>query len=394
MVALQVALSIAVIPVAGDLAWGIVRPAMLGPGFAAEQYLTAQVTFGPAQRAPLVDPAAAARFERLHTELARQVEALPEIGTLTWSAAVPGTEQRVRIEVDDNTSAGRTTEDADRWRQTFARVNSVETSFFKTFGMNVAAGRIFDDVQGRTSQVVVNRALARHLAGDGNPVGWRLRNQLAGDAPSGTGSWAEIVGVVDDLHASSKDHILYRPLPPNQHPLTLSMKLTAGPSRVAPSLRDLGTEIDPHLYVSEVRSLADVFEDQGRGIYMAGLMLGSGALSVLLLAAAGIYALISFTVTRRRREIGIRTALGAGSTRMLLGILGRAARQIGIGAVAGVLLALWLAAYLPVEGVGGIHVPGLIPFAAVTMIIVGLLAAAGPARRAIRLDPTQALRDN
>jgi putative ABC transport system permease protein len=260
--------------------------------------------------------------------------------------------------------------------------------------MNVAAGRIFDGAQGRTSQVVVNRALARHLAGERNPLGWRLRNRLASEASPGSGSWAEIVGVVDDLHASSGDHVLYRPLPGNQHPLTLLMKLSAGPPRPAPSLRDLGTAIDPHLHVSEVRSLAYVFQDRGRGMYLAGLMLGSGALSVLLLAAAGIYALISFTVTRRRREIGIRAALGAGSTRMLLGILGRAARQIGIGAVAGVLLALWLGAYLPVEAAGGSRVPGLIPLAALLMIVVGLAAAAGPARRALRLDPTQALRDN
>jgi ABC-type antimicrobial peptide transport system permease subunit len=103
---------------------------------------------------------------------------------------------------------------------------------------------------------------------------------------------------------------------------------------------------------------------------------------------------MAFTVARQRREIGIRSALGARSTRLLAGILGRAASQVGIGAAAGVLLALWLGAYLPVERVGGAPVPGLIPVAALVMAVVGLLAAAGPALRALRLEPTEVLRDN
>jgi ABC-type antimicrobial peptide transport system permease subunit len=172
------------------------------------------------------------------------------------------------------------------------------------------------------------------------------------------------------------------------------MQLTSGSAHLAPRLRDLGAEIDADLRVSAIRSLADVERDSTRGVYLVGLMFGSGALSVLLLSAAGIYALMSFTVARRRREIGIRSALGARSSWLLVGILGRAARQIGIGAAAGVLLALWLGAYLPIEAIGGARVPGLIPAATLTMTIAGLLAAAGPARRALRLDPTEGLRDN
>jgi putative ABC transport system permease protein len=394
MVATQVALSIAVIPVAGEMAWGPIRPVIAGPGFAAEQFLTAHVTLGRAEDSTLAQPGEAKRFERLQAELARRVATLPEVTALTRSAVVPGTERQVLIDVDDGNDQVTGTDGVAGSRQAVVRANAVEATFFDAFDMGMVAGRIFDRTPGRTAQVVVNRALARHLAGDGNPLGWRLRDGPSRDALAESGPWQEIVGVVDDQHASNGHRTLYRPLPEGQHPLTLSMKLTSGSPLVAQRLRDLGTDIDMDLRVSKIRSLADVERDSTRGVYLVGLMLGSGALSVLLLSAAGIYALMSFTVARRRREIGIRSALGAGATWLLVGILGRAARQIGIGAVAGVLLALWLGAYLPVEAIGGARVPGLIPVAALTMTIVGLLAAGGPARRALRLDPTEALRDN
>jgi predicted permease len=395
LVALQVALSIAVIPVAGELAWGIIRPAVVGPGVAAEQFLTARLTFGQAQNPNPAEPGDAARFERLHAQFTSRLEALPEVAILTRSAVAPGREPRLEIEVEGGSAS----------QHAPARVNAVDPSFFETFDMGVVAGRIFDGTPGGTDQVVVNRALARHIAGDGSPVGWRLRDSptgarsresgwTRGDSPAGDGPWQEIVGVVDDLQASSGHPTVYRPLPENQHPFSLSVRLTTGRPQMAQRLRDLGAEINADLHVSDVRSLADLYNDSIRGVYLAGLMLGSAALSVLLLSAAGIYALMSFTVARRRREIAIRSALGARSTRLLVGILGRAARQIGIGAMAGVLLALWLGSYLPIEAIGGARVPGLIPAAAVTMTIVGLLAAAGPARRALRLDPTEALRDN
>jgi hypothetical protein len=100
MVAAQVAVSIAIIPVVGEVAWGPIRPAIAGPGFAAEQFLSARVTLGR-QDSTLAGPAETARFERSHIELARRLEALPEVAALIRSAAVPGTERQIRIDVDD-----------------------------------------------------------------------------------------------------------------------------------------------------------------------------------------------------------------------------------------------------------------------------------------------------
>jgi len=102
---------------------------------------------------------------------------------------------------------------------------------------------------------------------------------------------------------------------------------------------------------------------------------------------------MSFTVNRRRREIGIRSALGAQPHHVLSGIFRRAFGQLAAGAAGGILVAAFLSYYLPVEAVGGWDVPGVIPAATLFMVLVGLLAAAGPARRGLRVEPTEALRE-
>jgi ABC-type antimicrobial peptide transport system permease subunit len=127
--------------------------------------------------------------------------------------------------------------------------------------------------------------------------------------------------------------------------------------------------------------------------YVGGFALVACTLSVLLLAAAGTYALMSFTVNDRRREIGVRVALGATTARLLGGVLKRAMRQILAGAAVGVAVALFIDNQLPAGETGGIDVPGVLPIGASFMILVAFLATLGPARRALRLDPNEALRD-
>ena len=115
-------------------------------------------------------------------------------------------------------------------------------------------------------------------------------------------------------------------------------------------------------------------------------------LSVLILSAAGIYALMSFTVARRKREIGIRAALGADRNRLLAGIFSRAIAQLGAGAAVGMLGAFALEQILEGEmfqGRGAV----ILPSVAAVMTVVGVLAAIGPARRGLGIHPTEALRD-
>ena len=129
------------------------------------------------------------------------------------------------------------------------------------------------------------------------------------------------------------------------------------------------------------------------GNYVGGFALVAGTLSVLLLAAAGTYALMSFTVNDRRWEIGVRVALGATKALLLGGVLNRALRQILAGAAVGVAVAVLIDTKLPAGLYGGIDIPGVLPIGASFVILVALLASLGPARRMLRLDPNEALRD-
>jgi ABC-type antimicrobial peptide transport system permease subunit len=111
-------------------------------------------------------------------------------------------------------------------------------------------------------------------------------------------------------------------------------------------------------------------------------------LAVLLLSAAGIYAMMAFTVARRTREIGIRSALGADSRRLLRDTFARASAQLGAGVLVGLVLAAFIRG--PVEGKGLV----LLPIVAALMMTVGLVAALGPARRGLAIQPTEALRSD
>jgi len=116
------------------------------------------------------------------------------------------------------------------------------------------------------------------------------------------------------------------------------------------------------------------------------------SVSVVVLSAAGIYALMSFTVSRRRKEIGIRAALGADPGRLLRSIFARAAVQLALGALAGLAAAMGAEAVMDGELMAG-HGPVVLPAVALIMIAVGFLAALGPARRGLRIHPTEALRE-
>jgi putative ABC transport system permease protein len=171
--------------------------------------------------------------------------------------------------------------------------------------------------------------------------------------------------------------------------------LHAGPDPAAMSrrLQEIGTNLDPTLRLGNVRRLDEVYGETQMSSNLTSYALAIVTLSVLVLSAAGLYALMSFTVARRRREIAIRMALGARPGRLLASIFARALWQIAAGVVVGVTATLVLHRRLNIEVEGGWHIPGILPAAAIFVMTIALLSAAGPARRAIRVDPTEALRD-
>jgi hypothetical protein len=157
-------------------------------------------------------------------------------------------------------------------------------------------------------------------------------------------------------------------------------------------LRDVTASVDPALQLHEMSAVAESRRLTQRILRLTALGIALVTGSVLLLSAAGIYALMSFTVTRRRREIGIRSALGADPHRILTAIFRQAGTQLGIGVAIGLLFATVLESSTGGWVMGGYAVI-LLPAIAGLMMTVGLLAALGPARRGLSIQPAETLRE-
>ena len=397
LVVVQVAFSFALLPSAVEMTWGTVRSGLLGPGFAAEEFLTAQLVMGSqTRRGAAGSDQTASRFGDLQAELVRQLEA--ELGVLgvTVSASVAGAEPWANIEVDEVSTPADGVFESDH----LVRFNWVDQVFFDVLAVPILTGRGFSagDFEPGAAAVIVNRTFVADLVGDGNPLGVRVRYaHFAADADlsaSESERWYEVVGVVADLDSNKALRTMYHPAVPGQiHPASLTLRMEPNAGGVAGGLREITATLDPTLRADDLRTLDEIYRQQAVGNYLGALALVTVTLSVLLLSAAGMYAFMSFTVNQRRREIGIRSALGAQPRRLLAGILRRAVGQVSVGALSGVLVALLISYYLPVEQMGGWDLPGILPASAALMIVVGLLAVVGPALRALRVDPTESLRD-
>jgi predicted permease len=391
LIVAQVGLALAGLPATVELVWGNVRPAVLGPGFAAEEFLTARLAVD-AESVPTADadpPAFAARVRNLQAELVRRIEAEPGVSAVTLSAALPGAEPLAFVELEEGAVGGELVRD-------FVRANQVDRAFFEVFDVPVLAGRELaagDFAGGATA--AVDQTFVRQVLGGGNALGLRVRPVPAPGAEPGR--WYEIVGVVADRPANTSQGRLYVSAQSGERdalrPIQLALHGGPDPLAIQRKLQDIAANLDPILRLDEVRRLDEVYGERQLLGNLTSYALAIVMLSVIVLSAAGLYALMSFTVTQRRREIGIRTALGAQPRRLLASIFARALWQVAAGVAVGVAVALVLHEKMNIEVEGGWHIPGILPLAALFILGLGLLSAAGPARRAVRVDPTQALRD-
>ena len=383
LIVAQVGLALAALPSAMELAWGNLRPAVLGPGFPAREFLTARLSVNP-QSVPFDS-----RVGQLQAEVVRRIDAEFGASAVTFAAALPGAEPLTFVEMEEAVVGGP------RVRR-YVRANQVDRAFFKVFDVSALAGRTFDGLDfSAAATAVVDQTFVRQVIGGGHAIGRRVRPVPA--PGSEAGPWYEIVGIVHDRPANTSQGRLYVPARPGSRaaasPSQLVLHAGPDPAAMARRLQEIGTNLDPALRLETVRRLDEVYGEAQMSSNLTSYALVIVTLSVLVLSAAGLYALMSFTVARRRREIGIRTALGARPGRLLASIFARALWQIAGGVVVGVTIALVLHRRLNIEVEGGWHIPGILPAAALFIMAIGLLSAAGPARRAVRVDPTEALRD-
>jgi putative ABC transport system permease protein len=149
--------------------------------------------------------------------------------------------------------------------------------------------------------------------------------------------------------------------------------------------------VDPALRMGEVRTQWQADSEDALAVRLVALALSCILVTVLLFSAAGVYSLMSFTVAQRRREIGIRAALGASSMDVLRSVFSRVAVQVGMGVVLGAFGAMMIAP-ISDDVVWAERLAMVTPAIALIMVLVGVVAAYGPARRSLRIQPTEAVR--
>jgi len=271
----------------------------------------------------------------------------------------------------------------------------VSKDFLTAMGVRILAGRGFSD-EDRSDHprvMLINQALARSGVLGDHALGTRLY-------AFGNTSW-EIVGIVDDVRqvdlAQEPDpqvFIDYRQLPDRQPPYFV-VRTDAEPTSVVPTIRTAVRQLDPIATIDNIATMEQLLSNSIARRRLYTVLLGVFASVALFLAVVGLSGVISYWVTQRTSEIGIRMALGAQQGHVLQLVLSQSARLTGLGLVAGVTAAAVLTRYLQAM-LFGLSPLDPMTFAVISLLFaaVAMVAAYVPARRATKVDPLVALRQD
>jgi putative ABC transport system permease protein len=330
-------------------------------------------------------------FRGRQLALMSRLKAEPGVAAVTFSSGVPGFAPGRRIQFE----AGAPVREPG-----VLEVSSldVDLEMLDAYGAEMLAGRGFDASDLGANAAIVNRTFVQEFLDPStrSALGLRFRYSRPSTG-SGQAEWYQIVGVVRDFPSfspapgSDGEPTVYHPAAPGEvHPVLVSVRFSGPiPAGVAERFRNIGAEVAPALQLRRVVPLSSFYDDLRSIWRYLAWGIGLVTTSVLLLSAAGMYALMSFAVAQRTREIGIRSALGANPRRLLLSIFGRVIRQLGLGLLVG--SAISGAVFLNTDLSAGRATTLLLTVAAI-MLVVGLLAALGPARRSLRIQAIEALR--
>jgi predicted permease len=375
----------------------------LDVGFPAEEYLSARLEMEreTAAGAP-ADTSRAAHAARLRAavlKLERRLEAEPGVGGVTFAERLPRMYHPARrIEVDEGGAAPIDP------RFGYRRVSSaaVAPDYFDVLDAPVLAGRGFTsgDLASGARVVVVNQSYVDRVLGGRNPIGRRLRylhfEEWEEARPADDQPWYEIVGVVRDMGMAldwdAKAAGIYHPAAPGAaEPVHMAVHVKGNPASLAPRLRAMAVAVDPTLRLHDLMPLDRVDQAELQFLEFWFRLTVVVSAVALLLSLTGIFAVMSFTVSQRTREIGIRIALGADPRRIVGAIFRRPLVQVGFGIAAGAGLTAFLA--LGASG-GEVTAAGaaLVVLYAALMTAVCMLACVVPTRRALGIEPTEALK--
>lgn len=355
-------------------------------GFAADQYLSARVEVDDGSR-----PVSADRVRSLYAELEERVAAEPGVVGVTLANRLPGDAHARRpIEIE---SAETSSDDLAVHRAAEAAVGE---DFFRVLGAPVRVGRAFDadDAAVDHDVVIVNQAFVEGILGGRSALGRRLRYPAReGQAP---GRWLEIAGVAEDLGMVGGDFELrdepgiYHPLTPSDpDPVQMAVHVGGDPEAFASRLRVLAADVDTDLRLHDIARLDRISESRWRETaFLARLLTGVSGVA-LILSLTTIYSVMTFTVSRRTREIGVRVALGASRQRIVRSIFRAPLIRVAIGIVLGMAL-VSLVTWGLVGTLAAREIAVVVLYSA-AMLAVCLFACVVPTRRALSIEPTEAL---
>lgn len=386
LVVVEVALSMVLLVGAGLMTRSVTRLASMDFGFDTEAIFTARLGL-PEADATYADPASRVRFfEAVEARLADE----PEVLAVSLTSALPGSWANMqRFEVEGR-SYDRPTD-----RPT-TRSAVVTPGFFDTFDAPVLEGRSFGagDRDDTMPVAVVNRSFEQKYFPDGEVVGSRIR---LGDG-NGERAWVTIVGVVRDLHMSGPENEepegLYLPLSQESARfMSIAARTRGAPTALTPRVRSAVASVDSDIPIYWARTLAEGIAVSTWFYRVFGVLFMIMGLVALFLAAIGLYGVMSFSVSRRTREMGVRMALGAANGDVLRLVMRQGVAQLAIGLAIGLALA-WGVSTLLAGFLFGVEPRDPITFLATFGVLVatGLAASWVPARRATRVSPLVALR--
>lgn len=384
LVVAEVALAVLVTAGAGLLLRSFVSLLNVDPGFRPERLLTWQMNIPGRLRTP-------DERRAFYADFFTRLQALPGVTAIGGTTRLPLGSTSVTTTVDIE---GRPRPAAALPEVEFRR--SLH-HYFEAMGIPILRGRGFtaQDLPTSPPVAVINGTMARRLFPGENPVGQRVRL-----GPTPTAAWMDIVGVIGDVRHTGLErepapelYVHYLQNPPVSPFIVI--RTTGDPAGLTETVRAEARAIDKELPLYDMRTMMDVRSASVAERRFILLIVGTFGLLALVLAAVGVYGVMSVLVTERTQEMGIRLALGARGSQVVTLVVGHAARLALLGVAVG-LVAAMAAAPLLASQLFGVQPLDPITFAGVPLmlVVVALIAALLPALRAMRLDPMTALRQS
>ena len=386
----QVAIAMILLAGAGLMTKSLWKLTRVVPGFQTEHILTARLSLPPQYANGYVfGTGKHPKISRFQSELLQQVRQIPGVRLVAFTSYLPmsGVDNSWAFYIKGRAPNPPGVFDVTNYRP-------VSAGYFETMGISVLRGREFSsgDTEDGPLVVLVNAAMAHTWWKEENPIGQQVR--------FGDQQWRTVVGVVADVHHDSLEgkpepemYVPYGQVPNVEARPVVVLRTSVDPVSLIGVLRKAVSDIDPNIPMDHIQTMKQlVYGSEGESRFRAVVVLLFAFLA-LFVASIGLYGVMSYSVTQRTREFGIRMAVGASRNAILRSVLAQAVRLVGLGisfGIAGAILLLRMIATL-LYGVKPFDIAVLVGVSTL-LALVGLIASYLPARRASGINPMDSLR--